>query len=85
MRSTVSKTLTGEDINMIGKTIIQTISKDPLLQRVGVVVKSAPFGFGNETIAWQVYWQPSPSMPYGRPYSSTHSESTLGDYQVLED
>ena len=68
---------------MIGKAIIQTICKDPLLQRFGVVIKAAPFGYNDNRAAWEIMWQQSSSMPYGRPYSSTHSEDTLGDYELV--
>lgn len=86
MKSTHSIPHTIEDASKhIGHTIVQTMSKDPLMQRVGIVTCIAPFDYGSkDEVAYEIYWQPSQSMPLGRPYPSLHLVDKLGEHYFIE-
>ena len=85
MKSTLSRNRTIEDArNNIGATIVQTMSKDPLMQRVGVIVGVAEWELKfKETYMYEIYWQPSYAMPMGRPYPSTHAIDELGEHYFV--
>jgi len=91
MKSTHLTGLTAEDEdkNNIGSTIVQTISKDPLMQRVGIVVNVTdtwtigPGTPAHDTFKYKIYWQPSFSMPMPRPYATDHLLDTLGEHYFV--
>ena len=88
MKSIHSIPHTIEDADkLIGHTIVQTMSNEPLLQRVGIIISThLPFSLDLEKsrVAYEIYWQPSLSMPLGRPYRSSHFPDRLGDYYLIE-
>ncbi len=67
----------------IGATIVETISKDPLMQRVGIIlaIKSSDGWCGK---AADICWQPSPGMPLTQPYRSLHILRKLNDYYFIK-
>ncbi len=71
----------------IGATIVETISRDPLMQRVGIIlgVKFELLGY----FAWKeiadIYWQPSSAMPLTRPYRSFHILSELSEHYFIKE
>jgi hypothetical protein len=87
MKSTPLTDHTVEDADKyIGSTIVQTISNDPLMQRVGIVIDMRDTellskNHGNR--AADIYWQPCPSMPFGRPYRSLHIVKTLKEHYFI--
>ena len=91
MKSTLSKNPTIEDVNKkIGSTIVQTMSKDPLMQRVGIITGAKPWEYNSgsttylmKTYMLEIYWQPCKSMPLGRPYPSSHVIDHLGEYYFV--
>ncbi len=86
MKFTHSKDHTVEDADKyIGSTIVQTMSKDPLMQRVGLVVNMSKHDiYVDNKTTFEIYWQPCNSMPLGRPYPSSHLPETLGDYYFVK-
>jgi hypothetical protein len=85
MKFTHSKNHTIEDADKyIGSTIVQTMSKDPLMQRVGLVVDIRSHSMYVDTTTFEIYWQPCSSMPMGRPYPSSHLPERLGDYYFIK-
>ena len=77
-----------EDKNTyIGATIVETISKDPLMQRGGIVleIKDSYDSMNHCNLpAVVIYWQPSISMPYHRPYRSMHILETLREHYFIK-
>ena len=84
MKYTQLTNLTTEDVSKkIGCTIVQTMSRDPLMQRVGVITGTSLWGVGNELCMLEIYWQPCKSMPLGRPYPSSHMIHSLGECYLV--
>ena len=71
----------------IGATIVETISRDPLMQRVGIILGVKPallVCFAGKEIA-DIYWQPSSAMPLTRPYRSFHILSELNEHYFIKE
>ena len=85
MKSTLSKNPTIEDVNKkVGSTIVQTMSKEPLMQRVGIVTGAKRWELNFiKTYMFEIYWQPCKSMPLGRPYPSSHVIDHLGEHYFV--
>ena len=69
--------LTEEDIdNCVGKTVVDTILKDPLMMRVGILTNIIEKDdvYGSKTLV--IFWQPSPSMPFHRAYRMQYPRKT---------
>ena len=85
MKFTRSKNHTIEDADKyVGSTIVQTMSEDPLMQRVGLVVNMMEHDMHETKLTFQIYWQPCSSLPMGRPYPSMHLPCTLGDHYFIK-
>ena len=70
----------------IGATIVETISLSPLMQRACIIlgVKLAGEVLWSEQLL-DIYWQPSPAMPLGRPYRSFHILSELNEHYFIKE
>jgi|TARA_Y100000310_G_scaffold311546_1_gene357894 hypothetical protein len=75
-----------ENQRFVGATIVETISRSPLMQRVGIILKICPEfrGIKRDENWADICWQPSAAMPLGQPYRSLYILSELNDHYIIE-